>query len=134
MSIVYSNSNFHNSVKFTAALAIAAMDQGFRVVSYDSRFYFHRLKDLYSEEMASLERHALSMQLLRAEIAKSPENIEKLIGDRPRSVVKCVEWLLCETEWLTQQNPTYAPRLEAINTLVKCGHQKSMRVSSVATH
>ncbi len=125
---------YRESALARAELAIAAMDAGIDVVTYDSRNTFRQYLSGLKTNMREL---AIAREYFANQQGVSVEELAKLSRQHPMIYFESFgnptdrfAWLIGEVDWLLNlhaQKPkitNYAAKLKPIEDLVKLGHQK----------
>ena len=126
--VAYSDQNYKEHALEEGNLAIAAMDAGMEVTTFDSRFtlanskqeYFSeiKLKNQYLERLAKDNDNNPSVETFRSNIRKDSKQLNNL-----SRFVK-FPWLLGEVDWLLGLKPEYKIKLDAMERLIEVGHRE----------
>lgn len=119
----YASAEFISNAQASAELILAALDKGIDVVAFDGRDTRRKIEGHMNMKILPPREGGLSIgagiAIMHARSAPraTASTHDADAGENMRA-------LLFETDWVTNLNPSYRPRLQAIEKLVMIGHEK----------
>lgn len=118
-------SDFRANAEASAALTIAALDAGIRVVAYDSRYTFANAIAKYQKGLDRLVN--LTHEAGTGDTSAYWNQLRHSSSKRhniSHNEELASAWMLGEVEWLLAKKPEYHRRFNAIEALIEAGHKK----------